>query len=463
MIVDEEGAPLVGAHVGFGAVWHALEDFPLAFEGSQGGSWMAISGSDGSFRLPRIPAIPGGRIRGSEEGYRMSDVAEPDHSVDDLRIVLAPEKPRAWPHVRGIVLDVGGAAVEGAVVRLGQDEGSSDASGRFDLEVTAGLDAMSPLTATKRDLQAAVIESFEEQLAASPEGVEGIVLRLGGSALSIAGTILDAEGKPCSGWKVDLEDGTRCGTQSVNLEAAARGELLARDFPETDAQGKFRIGGLRDRDYQVRAWSPESCLVVIGDPAAAGSSDLVVRVPPDASRPIVRGRVVSRRGVPMPGVEVWVSHATNLLPNGGFQVNRCRQVSTDVSGGFEIRDLPRRHVFLSVEGDVFPFTHLEIPPDASGEDVRIEVDVLCRFRLEPRPEDPVNRVVLLDAQGQVLRVTVHTPRATMEGNEVRRGEKAFPVCFASEGAAVMVLYQDKVELRRVPLDLQPGELQIVVP
>jgi RNA polymerase sigma-70 factor (ECF subfamily) len=463
-VVDPSASPIGGAHAVFGVIPDMLEEFPFTLEAPLGPrNWMSITDAEGKFQLPRIPAIPRGRILGSKEGFRMSYADLPEHSADDLRIVLSPEKPRSRPHVRGMVLDEEGTRVIGATVRLGQDGATTNSLGEFDLVVTTTPNAGTPLSATKPNRQAAVLERFDEQFSGDQEGVEGVVLRLGGEALAITGTILDAEGRPCSGWKVDLEDGTPCGNYTVNLEAATTGRMNERKAPETDSAGRFRVGGLRNRPYRLRAWSERTCLVLVSDPLAAGSIDVEVRVPSDAIRSLLRGSVVSKRGLPVPAAEVCIARVTSRSPGGGYSSVTCRSVLTDAFGRFELSDMPRRNVLLSVQASMIDTVNLEIPAEASGNDVRIEVDVQCRFRLEPRAEDSFDRFVVFDSRGQVVRVTVNTPFSTSIANEVHRSEKGFPICMTSEEAAFLTLFRGKQEIRRVPLDLHPGDLQIVVP
>jgi hypothetical protein len=41
------------------------------------------------------------------------------------------------------------------------------------------------------------------------------------------------------------------------------------------------------------------------------------------------------------------------------------------------------------------------------------------------------------------------------------GARGFPVCIVTEDAATLVLLRGDAELRRIPLDLLPNELQLV--
>jgi len=456
-VLDESGANVGGAHVRIGT---SPVLFPLVLEDASGESWSATTAEDGTFRLAGIPAIVGSKIDAWKRGYRPTRTPEPDQSTDDLTIVLEEETTVEGPHVRGIVLDQDGNPAPEAWVQLGQDSGTSDAGGRFDLELTITPNEGTPLTATKKGSQAAVIERFDEQL--SP-GADDVVLRLGGGPLVISGVVLDAEGRGQCAWIVDLEDGTPSGTSIGNVEGATLGRLDPAKGPRTDAGGCFQVGGLRDRTYRLRAWNEASCLVLVSEPVAAGTKGVELRIPADAVRSLVRGRVVSKRGFPVADAQVAVAYVTSRTPDGGYSSRSCEPVHTGQDGAFELANVPRRNVFLSVHSSMVDTTRVEIPPDASGDDVRIEVEVQCRLRVEPRYGDPVDRIEFLDAQGMPLRVTVHRPDVTSMVSHLRRGEDGFPIATVSENASVLVLRQGDRELRRVPIDLQPGEVQIVVP
>jgi hypothetical protein len=275
--------------------------------------------------------------------------------------------------------------------------------------------------------------------------------------------VLDAEGRGQCAWIVDLEDGTPSGPTMENVEAATLGRKHPRESSRTDAGGCFRVGGLRDRVYRLRAWNEANCLVLVSEPVAAGTKDFELRIPADAMRPRVRGHVVSKRGFPVSDAHVSVAYVTRRFPGGSYASQTCEPVTTGDGGAFELPNVPRRDVLLAVSSSMVDTTHVEIPPDASGDDVRVEVEVSCRFRVEPRPGDPVEWIQVLDETGKALSVTVHRPDQTSIHSALRRWPDGFPICTVSERASVLVLSRGQEELRRVPVDLRPGEVQIVVP
>ena len=467
LVVDEAGAPIPGADVGVGFACSALKEFPFALYGVESRSWGTRSAADGSFRFAAVPT--GSEIAVARDGYEATRVREVG---PDGRIVLRAARPREQRWIRGVVVDAQGAAVAGADVRFGQEGSGSDELGRFEVAVRSFSDA-TPLTATKRGFLAAVVERFGETVREQPGSLDGTVLRLGGAPLAITGRVLDADGRPCRGWSIDLADGTPSGNswRTIELDSASGwsaaapvefGSSGAGASPhETDADGRFRLDGLRDRTYRVRAFDPSRCLFVVGEPTAAGSEDLVLRVPRDAFLPVLRGRVVSQRGRPIVGGVVRLGFAVQTFASGDEWVSNCREVQADDEGRFEFRDLPFRHLQLRVDGPHVESTGSFAIP-ASGE-VELRASARCRFRVDARPDDAADRFRVLDGDGREMRITAQTAVASYVDGTVQRRDDGFPVCTVGDEAATLVLYQGEVELRRVALELQPNELEVVTP
>jgi hypothetical protein len=209
----------------------------------------------------------------------------------------------------------------------------------------------------------------------------------------------------------------------------------------------------------VRAFDSTRCLFVVSEPTAAGTEDLVLRMPRDAFLSVVKGRVVSKRGRPIANAIVRQMFTVQSFPSGGDLITSCRERQTDGDGRFEFDDVPRDHVFLRVDGPhVESAENVAIP--ASGE-VELQASVLCRFRVELRPDDPADRIRVLDGDGREMRINLQSPEATYLHQSVRRRSDGFPLCVVAEEAATLVLYQGEVETRRVRLDLSPNELQVV--
>jgi RNA polymerase sigma factor (sigma-70 family) len=453
IVVDEAGVPVEGASVVAGFTCAALKEFPYVLYGAESQSWTTSSAADGAFRFATIPS--GSEIVVTAEGYEATRLRE---LAAVVRIVLSAARALETRAIRGLVVDEEGAPVGGAGVHFAQHATTTDGRGEFELVLATWGDA-TPLSAAKSGHAATVLERFGQTVRENPEGVDGIVLRLGGAPLSIAGRVLDEEGRPCPGWWIDLADGTPMGTSSLTLEGESAGLPRAAMRLQTDGDGSFRVGGLRERTYRVRAFDSTRCLFLVSEPTPAGSEDLVLRVPGDAMRPLLRGRVLSRGGRPVGGAVVRVTFTQQVLSTGEELVLPCRETQADADGWFEIVDLARPNVLLRVDGPhVRSSEGFPIPP--SG-DVELRASVQCRFRADVRADDPADRLRVLDVEGRELPVTVQSADVSALHTSVQRRGDGFPVCIVGEEAAILVLQQGDVELRRIPIELSPNELQIV--
>jgi len=448
-VVDESGRALEGARLEYVFDCTALPEFPYVLYGADRTAGSTRSAEGGRFRFAQLPESI--EVEVSLEGYESTRVRALEPFTT---IVLRSPVLREGLSIRGLVIDVHNAPVADARVHFGPGMSTADASGRFEL-VAASYDDATPLVAAKLGHSAARIESFGLALRTERESASEVVLRLGPAALEIAGRVLDAEGLPAVGWWIDLADGTPSGTGARMLEfdAMERTGVLT-----TDAEGRFRIGGLSARSYRVRAHDSSRCLFLVSEPTEAGSEELELRVPRDAVRPVLRGRVLSERGRPISGAVVRFGFVDHVLPNGQQVIANCRETRADEHGHFEFENATREHVVLYAAGPQIERTELYAIP-ASGE-VELRAGVQCRFRVDLAAHDPAQRLRVLDENGLELEVTAASTEAS-PGGGVPRGEAGFPVCFVSERAATLVLLSGDSELRRIPLDLDPNELRIL--
>ncbi len=460
IVVGEDGTPAAKACLSVSLSCEAMPDLPVAlYGGNTWKSWTAESDDRGSFRFPAIASAGAASIVAKLGDLASESVRVPDHPADDVRVVLKRVSRPPRTILRGVVVDPNGAAVTGADVRLGENSCRSDEGGRFELGVS-WVGEGTPLTATHPGHEAAVIEAFDQRFDLHSGGLDGIVLRLGGTPMTLGGRILDADGRPCAAWNVDLEDGTPFGSGSGSVEGATVGRIPRQEMAKSDAEGRFLLEGLRSRPYRVRVWSERECLVLIGDSVDAGRQDLEFRIPRDGRIPSVRGGVVGQRGEPVTGADVSVSF-TLSNQNGAENFVRCKTVQTDSEGRFEIEDVPRRNAYLTVSSaNLDEVRHFPIPTE-DGSEVHIQANVVCRFRVELRSDDPADQFILLDEDGAKLFVTRYEMTFWDKDKSVPRGEKEFPVCRVSETAGTIVLLRGGVELRRQTIHLAGPDLQIL--
>jgi RNA polymerase sigma-70 factor (ECF subfamily) len=469
IVTSADGTPEADVYVERYATRRSLREFPWTLEGgSDNPTTSAITGTDGRFRLERVAFVPGESI----QARRFNQVASasapmPDRSRDDLVLKLGSRPRNDRPRIRGHVLDAAGRPVANALVTFSNEDTRSDGQGRFELLVE-NFDEDVALTATTRGYVPAVIDAFGRALQkiqreSDEPSIDDVILQLGGPALSISGRVVDAEGKPCAGWRVGLQDGAPLGNSTMTLEGVTAGHRTDHDFPITDANGSFTVAGLRVRSYRLRAWDESSCLVVIGESVPAGSTDVELRVPIDAVRSRIRGRVVSSSGERVSGAHVALVRVRDRM-RATTTFATCREVTTDSAGRFELRDVPRREMWLAVSG-----VHIDgnpeqsIAADAGDDELELVVTLVCRVHVVLDPADPADAFAVLDASGKRLNVQAQTSFAISFEHHVRRDADGFPLCKIPDTARTLVLYQGETELRRVPIELHAGDLQTITP
>ena len=253
-------------------------------------------------------------------------------------------------------------------------------------------------------------------------------------------------------------DGTPCGSGTFVETATQQNGLW------TDAEGRFRIGGLSERSYRLRAYRPSGDLVTAASaPIPAGSRDAVLSLPDDPYHPFVRGRVETKSRVPLSGVPIsaYVVERNGGMYSLGFGVS-------DAEGRFELRRVPKARVLLQADGPTATSEMVPIESWTPGEELVLVAHGRSRFRLVLEPGDPADAFTILDAEGRELLVSILKHNGSYGWRRVARGAygaKAFPVCEVGDEAHELVLYQGVRALRRLRLDLVPGtwELQTVRP
>ncbi|QKE85465.1 carboxypeptidase-like regulatory domain-containing protein [Arthrobacter sp. NEB 688] len=329
-VVDDTGKALGGATVGV----------------ADGSNQRLVTGVDGraTFRHVR----PGDQAVILREGT-VTPEASPTGIIDSLELpgvtVVAGRTARLTVTARrgaavaGRVTDARGRPLDG--VEVGQYTGAATtgADGRY---VLRGLDAGSgptvvcfyPRFARGPAADGYAQECFQDEpdvFSADPVAVtNGRTTRLATTVLGAAGSI---------GGRVTLPDGSPAESVGVSVSTLDGRSVGAPNFPSTDADGRFRVGGIPEGEYRV-CFSPNvgydhecwddaegadtATTVVLGDGQARTGIDAVLD--PLAS---ISGSVTDPDGVPVAGAEVSVSGSTELL------------TTTVDDGSFTVSDVPR--------------------------------------------------------------------------------------------------------------------------
>jgi hypothetical protein len=302
IVQDEGGAPLADVELRFGLPEGSLVAAGQDLADTMSIGWEARTDAEGRFALDRLPSIPRARLRVRLAPYE-TQVLVKDAWVDEELVVEMREPEGEWLAGR---VEAAGQPVPSAWVFLGGASTRSDASGEFRLHL-GGLEK-------EQELVAAAAGHVPARLAGdvNPDGTVRwpafARLELGGAPLALAGTVVDAGGRPRAGQEIWLEQGRvvyRDGFPSV-LETIVAGHAEIRHGTKTDEAGGFRLEGLEPRDYGICVVDPDSALVVELGPFPAGTTGLRLRQPTDELLPLVRGRVVSRSGAAVEGATVQV-------------------------------------------------------------------------------------------------------------------------------------------------------------
>ena len=457
-VVAARGGPLAAASLRFEVPIAAFTGFPVPLDGTVGAPVEEKTGADGRFARLRVPAVAGATLTAGAKGFRARTLEAPLEPRADLWIELEALAP-GEPWLRGIVLHADGSAAKGAAVRLGSMATKSADDGSFELEKDWAFPE-TPLVAALRGFQPAILpragELLELEFAPAP-----VRLVLGGPTLAIAGSILDAEGEPCRGWKVGVHDGTILTPSCVPFDLAedlARGKKIAT---ASDAEGAFELQGLSERDYVVEAFDEDTLLLVRSEPVPAGTRDLELRVPASAYHARLAGRVVGRDARPVAGARV-SSRLVTARNGGAVSYLNGPEASTDESGAFELENVPRRHVELDVAGDLVIPATFELD-EAPGPDLRLEVARRCHLRVElaPGEAEAPDALSALDGEGNALSLFTFQGNGWSSSTRLQLSRLGTHPLGVSEDARTLVFYRESSEQRRAPIELVPGELSVV--
>lgn len=373
----------------------------------------------------------------------------------------------------GTVLDPHSRAVPDALVALGEKHRTrTDMTGFFRLEYLRSdipEDGVS-LIAAKRGCQIGMITGFGSKPKEIP--LQSYVeIRIGGPTLEISGRLLDAGGEPLAGAFFLLWGEEPVIGESMAEELAVAGEVVpledsmhwlqaTRESCRSDDNGAFRLRGLSDRSYRLRIVDFEKGFAMTTDPIPAGSANVTIRIPKDAFRETLTGRVINREGEPLSGVRVivsmWVARHSRRS-----SLRTLKSVFTGEDGRFDFQGVCRLDtVRVRALGEGILDQERYIEPDDPDEEIILVVEERCHFRVELYDPSSAEGFRILDSRGEVL--MIHHFGA-IDGD---RGYKIFhlvegksPVLSVSDRACTLELLGENG--RRVPIRLSAGEVTVL--
>jgi hypothetical protein len=293
-----------------------------------------------------------------------------------------------------------------------------------------------------------------------------------GEPLAIAGRVVDSEGRPVAGARVWTDDRTAFGaieieqfagvTLAADVETLAAGQEHHRKLT-TDADGRFELSGLLEREYRISAFEPGSLRFARTAPVAAGARDVVLTLPAGEPVELVAGRVVGLDGRPLAGVTV-IPERVHVDPDGSRTTLEGEQgVRTDDEGRFALRDLAGAPDRLVVRGDaVVMQAAWDIPDGAPLDELEVIVAQRCRFQVALDAPGAAVSLRVLSADDEQLTLATYQGNMAWSADQWSLSSGRSEVLSVSELARTLVLTgPDGEELRRIRLDLVPGEVVTV--
>jgi hypothetical protein len=463
-VADASGRPLADATVQVDISIGAFAGFPLALDSTGLERFATKSGADGAFELKDGPSVARAQLVTSLANFESDSRPLPSESVSGLYIELKDrpkEGTKGSAILEGVVVHEDDSPAEGARVILVDNEAKTDGQGRFRLELRSA-DPETPLVAILRGFQAAVMPEYGRVLKATDGHPPPVRLVLGPPPLSIAGHVFNADGQACPKWTVALVQGTGVSQYRIPVITAEDLSSGAEVRAVTDGKGAFRLSGLRNIAYQLRAWGKDGRMIQ-SEPIQAGSEDVVLRTGPDAWVERIVGRVVSRDGIPIEGIAIGLELVT-YRTTFGSQSENLRTTTTRSDGTFELERVPRRFARLSVRGEAIQETGRDLESIDLDHPIEIVVLRTCRFRFESDGgEGAPTHISALDELGKELGLVTREDRRMMSGPFAELTNGKSHVLSVSEEASRLVLYKGGLLLSSQPIRLTPGEITTVRP
>lgn len=464
VVVTTDGAPIAGAQVSCAA--------EVALPGRDQIASRAIvprteTDAQGAFRLDDVGMVPGASLHVQAAGYAAVLRPVPEGGDPALRVVLTHDDDRVTL-IRGRVVLGDGSPAADAMVSTGVMAQSTDADGFFVIDFEPWLryrvDETAPtvLTAVKPGLLPASRTLPSVQQARASGWPRDLVLRLDGAPREVAGVVVDQDGAPVRDALVEPADMTPFGIVSMPGMPAFRGsprtleQMAGAAEAQTDKDGRFRLDGLLDRPYRIRAMLRPSLLSVESAPVAAGTQEL--RLVLDRRQlGTIGGRIVDRHGAGIGGVRVSVS----MKREAELVIGRSTVTAAD--GTFAIADATTTPAFLRIEGDaIVPelFRRLAPGDDVTALDLPVGRRCSVQFEWGAQHRDG-DQATVEDPAGEPLQMMRLRGGSIGEAPFVLYRQGVSEVLLTSDAAAFAVVRRDGAEVTRVRLALAPVDVNVI--
>ncbi len=292
------------------------------------------------------------------------------------------------------------------------------------------------------------------------------VLRLGGPPHSISGRVVDAAGQPRPNVIVRATNLTDLPHASPPLDSWLKRkyveDLVRRDeIQPTGQDGTFRIEGLLDREYSLRATNIDVLTRTDIGPVRAGSSDLKILLLDGTDVAEVRVRVVDDTGRPVPKLRVQAIRRT--APEGPVLERYDQQVrTTDEAGRVHWPALQREGLQLETRSTTAAWHDVSVDVPRSIGEVQIIVEPGAWFKASRVGPKGADGFQILDENDDavVFRIVVSGSPVWRERGSVERLRRR-DLYYVPLRARELVLLRGETPIGRVPLELERGALSSI--
>ena len=425
---------------------------------------------EGRFTFESAASAGEAQLQVRANGFVTATFPVPELGDGSLRLVLART---AHPHttIAGHVRHLDGTPAADALVSTGVLASRTDERGYFVIDFAPWLEyrvdeeAPTVVTAILPGWRPAVATLPSVRSARENGWPPDLVLTLAGEPRTIQGVVVDPGGDPVSGVTVEVLDRTKFGlvpgpgSQAYGGQMKTQEELVggSDDMTVTTGNdGRFELSGLLDRAYTVRAVRTPSLLTTVTEPVEAGAQDVTIVLDP-RDLGTLEGEIVDQYGVGIEGVYVAVAFGRGL----GLTVGRS--TTTDARGHFRLDDVTLRPEFLNLDGGaIIPELFRTLSDDDDPARLRLEVGRRCRIQFDGgNGEGSEDELVVLDARGEALTLVRMRGLSMRRMTSVPFPEGVSEEFLVSDTARELVVRRNGVDQNRIPLNLRPGELQVI--
>lgn len=463
-VVDENQVAIGQANLGIELPERIRVLFPEAGARAALETFTANSGPDGSFEFARVPLLEGATIEVAKIGFHSvkRTLTVGDFSTIELVMRSVAERKR---HLDGIVIGKDGAPIAQAYVAFGDMPARTDAEGRFEFDYDVDHPPERILALVKGALPA--IQSRANQGQGSwPDSIE---LRIDGAPKRIAGIVLGIDGRPLTKGSVMLAHSTRIAGWHSGwwvAENLIRDDDFLRIQAPIGADGRFTLDGLLDQPYELRVVdSPRALLVDVGS-FRAGDENVVIRLPGDAVRARLEGRVIDRRGRPVANAGVRVECAMLAFEdaNGGRYYDSLvgSQAEADDEGRFVLEQVPLADATIDVNHpSLFHVTGVPVPDRSFSGVFEIVVHRRCEVRVAVDPSAGYVKCQLLDEAGNATSCLREETAKLTYLNELVLFEGASETLVSSDAAVTLRLFRADGTFTDQVVSLEAGILNVL--